>query len=109
MAIELFKPDKILQNLNLTDNLIGTGLVILVGVPVYFCNGADVLFLKPLMQITGLPLGTAMAFSLTSTSICISSLFLMIKFVGRRLTLIILASVVIITFLISQCLHLVSS
>ncbi len=100
VAMELFSPDKLLANLDLTDNYFGLILVILVGVPVYFCNGADVLFLKPLIQFADLPLGTAIAFSLTSTSVCITSLFLMAKFVGKKLTAIILASIVLITFLL---------
>ncbi len=100
VTLELASPEKLLRHWELNDSIIGTMLVILIGVPIYFCNGADVLFLKPLIQFADLPLGTAIAFSLTSTSVCITSLFLLAKYVGKRLTIVILASVVIITLLL---------
>ncbi|MFZ1947509.1 MAG: permease [bacterium] len=57
----------------------------LVGVPLYFCNGADVFFLRPLVS-HGFPLGTAIAFSLTSTAVCITSLVMLFKLIGGRVT-----------------------
>ena len=108
MAIELLTPTTVLKHLDLSHNLIGTVLVILVGVPIYFCNGADVLFLQPLLTFSNLPLGTAMAFSLTSTSVCITSLVLLVRFIGKRLTAILLASIVIVTLLLSLGVQLVS-
>ncbi|UCE18939.1 MAG: permease [Gemmatimonadota bacterium] len=107
-VFDQFVPRHLFDNYDLSNHFLGTGLVILIGVPVYFCNGADVLFLQPLLQYSHLPLGTAMAFSLTSTSVCISSLILLIKFIGKKLTLTILASVVIITFLLSLGIQLIS-
>jgi uncharacterized membrane protein YraQ (UPF0718 family) len=73
----------------------GPGEVIvwaLVGMPLYFCNGAEVLFLRPLVS-HGLPLGTAIAFSLTSTAVCITSMAMLFKVIGARLTLALTACV----------------
>jgi uncharacterized membrane protein YraQ (UPF0718 family) len=77
----------------------GTGAVevlvwTLVGVPLYFCNGAEVLFLRPLVS-HGFPLGTAVAFSLTSTAICVTSIGMLFKVIGARLTLILTACVIL--------------
>jgi uncharacterized membrane protein YraQ (UPF0718 family) len=105
---ELYFSGHWLDHFDLSDNLMGTIAVILCGVPVYFCNGADVLFLQPLIQHSNLPLGAAMAFSLTSTSVCMSSLVLLLKFLGRRLTWILLSCVVVTTFLLSLLIHLIS-
>lgn len=101
IAIELLAPSHVLHKYDLGSNPLGTLAVILIGVPIYFCNGADVLFLQPLMHYSSLPLGTAMAFSLTSTSICITSLLLLFKYVGKKLTGIILVSVIVITFVLA--------
>ncbi len=107
IMIEVFAPGNMLKSYDLSNNFIGTALVILVGVPVYFCNGADVLFLHPLIEYSNLPLGTAMAFSLTSTSVCITSLAMLMKFVGKKLTFVVLSSVVITTFLLSLLIQLI--
>ncbi len=101
VVVELYAPASLLARYNLNNSLTGTAFVILFGVPVYFCNGADVLFLQPFLRYSELPMGTAMAFSLTSTSVCITSLALLIKFIGRKLTLITLICIIIITFLLS--------
>lgn len=107
IGVEYYSPGRFLNHLNLSDSLFGTALVILIGIPVYFCNGADILFLHPLVKFSGLPLGTAIAFSLTSTSVCISSIILLIKFIGKNLTFIIVASIMIITFVLSYLIHLI--
>jgi uncharacterized membrane protein YraQ (UPF0718 family) len=107
-AVDQFIPKHLFENYDLSNYFLGNALVILIGVPVYFCSGADVLFLQPLLQYSHLPLGTAMAFSLTSTSVCISSLILLIKFIGKKLTLVILASIIVITFLLSLGIRLIS-
>jgi uncharacterized membrane protein YraQ (UPF0718 family) len=105
VILELASPEKLLRHWELSDGITGTILVIFIGAPIYFCNGADVLFLKPLIQFADLPLGTAMAFSLTSTSVCITSLFLMAKYIGKRLTVVILTSVVLITLVLGLIIH----
>jgi uncharacterized membrane protein YraQ (UPF0718 family) len=84
----------------------GAVLVVLAGIPIYFCNGADVLFLKPLVFHKILPVGTAMAFSLTSTSICVTSIVLLAKFLGRKLTLVMVATVIVVSLLLSGILNM---
>jgi uncharacterized membrane protein YraQ (UPF0718 family) len=66
----------------------------------YYCNGADVILLKPLIAHSGLSLGTAMAFSLTSTSICITAIIMLIKFLNKKLTMILIGTIAILTFII---------
>jgi len=97
LAFEVFNPAKVMQHYYLGDSWLGTILVVFLGVPVYFCNGADVVFLQPLIKYAGLSMGSALAFSLTSTSVCISSLIMLIKFIGRKLTFILLGTVVFLT------------
>ena len=77
----------------------GPGTVLLwiaVGVPLYFCNGAEVLFLRPLMS-HGFPMGTGIAFSLTSTVICTTSIAMLLRMIGARLTVILIGCVVAIS------------
>ena len=69
---------------------------ILIGAPLYFCNGAEVLFLRPLVN-HGLPLGTAIGFSMTSTTICATSIAMLLKIIGSRLTVALVACVVLIS------------
>jgi len=69
---------------------------ILVGVPLYFCNGAEVLFLRPLMN-HGFPMGTGIAFSLTSTAICTTSVAMLFRMIGSRLTFILIGCVVAVS------------
>jgi uncharacterized membrane protein YraQ (UPF0718 family) len=107
MAVELFAPGNFLKSLTFENNLMGTAMIMLIGVPVYFCNGADVLFLQPLMTHHYMPVGMAMAFSMTSTSVCVTSLVLLIRFLGKRLTLILLASVIATTMLMCYLMQVI--
>lgn len=66
---------------------------VLVGVPLYFCNGAEVLFVRPLV-VHGFPLGTGVAFSMTSTAICATSIAMLLKVIGRWLTTVMVGCVV---------------
>jgi uncharacterized membrane protein YraQ (UPF0718 family) len=79
-------------------------IMTIFGMPIYMCHGADVIFLKPFLQFTDMSLGSAMAFSLSSSAICISSIVMLAKYLGKRVaglltavvgTLIVLLSVVI--------------
>ena len=91
---------------DLVDNSpLSTIALVLAGVPFYFCNGTDVLLLRPLV-CSGILEGTAIAFSLTSTAICITSIFMLLKFMGRRLTFVLIGHVVVVTFLMSQGINL---
>jgi uncharacterized membrane protein YraQ (UPF0718 family) len=72
----------------------GMLVMILLGVPLYFCNGSEVLFLRPLVA-HGLPIGTAIAFSLTSTAVCTTSVAMLARFMGVRLTAVLVACVLV--------------
>lgn len=69
---------------------------ILIGVPLYFCHGAEVLFLRPLMN-HGFPVGTGIAFSLTSTVICTTSIAMLFRMIGAKLTVILIGCTVAIS------------
>ncbi|MDA3844661.1 MAG: permease [Candidatus Kapabacteria bacterium] len=105
VALELYAPAKLLEHYDL-NSFFGLLTVVVVGIPVYFCNGSDVLFLKPLMFYSGLPMGTAMAFSLTSTSVCFTSIIMMAKFFGKKGTAILVASVVVVTLILSWTINM---
>jgi uncharacterized membrane protein YraQ (UPF0718 family) len=104
---ELYLPVDFLKGYNFSNELVSLVLIVLIGIPIYYCHGADIVFLKPLIRHNGLPLGSAMAFSLTSTAVCVTSAILLIKFMGRKLTLILLASIFVISVLLGFLINLI--
>jgi uncharacterized membrane protein YraQ (UPF0718 family) len=96
VLLELIGPRFFLMNRQTGGGLIGAFVWVLIGVPLYFCNGAEVLFLRPLVN-HGFPLGTAVAFSLTSTAICTTSIAMLFKIIGKRLTIALVACVALIS------------
>jgi hypothetical protein len=96
VLLELIGPRFFLMNRQTGGGLIGAFVWVLIGVPLYFCNGAEVLFLRPLVN-HGFPLGTAVAFSLTSTAICTTSIAMLFKIIGKRLTVALVACVALIS------------
>ena len=76
----------------------------LVGIPLYFCNGAEVLFLRPLVN-HGFPVGTSIAFSLTSTTVCATSIGMLLKIIGTRLTAILVVCVFVLSVAIGLALN----
>jgi hypothetical protein len=78
------------------DGVRATMTWILVGIPFYFCHGAEVLFLRPLVS-HGFPLGTAIAFSLTSTAICTTSIAMLMRLMGTRLTMVLAGCIIAIS------------
>ncbi len=106
LAFELLAPRNLLLRLHIGNNVWGILLVIAVGLPLYLCHGAEVFFLRPLLAHGGLSFGTAMAFSLTSTSICITSMVMLLKFLGRRLTFVLTVNIVVVTLLLSLLINL---
>jgi len=108
MIFEIFQPVGLLEKLQLREGPLSSAVFILIGVPIYFCNGADILFLQPLVNYGGLSLGTSMAFSLSSTAICISSFMMLLKYLGKRLTIYLSFFIMAITFVMSQLLELIS-
>ena len=107
ILIELAAPANFLKNHTISNNITAVMVAVLVGIPVYLCHGAEVLFLRPLIHQGGLFLGTAMAFSLASTSICITSFVMLIKFMGKKLTIILLTNLIIATLILGVLLNAV--
>jgi uncharacterized protein len=95
--IEFLGPRSLLLDERAGRGLAGIAIWILMGVPLYFCNGAEILFLRPLMN-HGMPLGTAIAFSLTSTAVCTTSIAMLVRIMGPRLTITLVSCVIVISF-----------
>lgn len=91
LGFEIFSPKKFLEEFAFNNEAISMSIMLIVGIPIYVCNGADVLFLKPLMAYTDLSMGSAMVFSLASSAICISSIVMLFKFIGKKATFLLLA------------------
>ena len=88
LAFEFTSPAKMVEYVPLDNGILSTLLLVSIGVPIYLCNGADALVLKPMAQYTDIGFGSAMAFSLTSSAICISSFVLLTKFIGVKHTVV---------------------
>jgi len=106
MLIELALPKEMLLSLEFANTPAGTLAIILLGVPLYFCNGSEVILLRPMMHYAGLSLGTAIAFSLTSTAICVTSMVMLVKFMGRRLTAVMTLNIIGVTLVLSYAVNL---
>jgi len=100
ILLEYVPLNRLLLDYDIDNKLISIVLVVLIGVPIYFCSGAEVLFLRPLMHTADFSMGTAIAFSLSSTAICITSAIMLIKFLGKRLTAILIIHIFITTIII---------
>lgn len=69
----------------LSNNYYGLLLACVIGIPLYICSGEELLILSPLMDM-GLPMGHAIAFTITGNAICITSIFIMLPAFGRKTT-----------------------
>jgi len=105
ILIESFKPLEHIASSGALSSPVGILAATLVGVPLYLCNGADIIFLKPLMTGGALPLGTALAFSLSSSSVCLASLVLMSYLLGKKIAILYLSHIVTGTLLIGMILN----
>lgn len=104
-ALALINPKQYLETLNLTGEPWATILMTLVGIPIYVCNGTDVLFIKPLLEYADLSMGAAIAFSLSSSALCISSIMMLAKFLGTKLTTVLVVSVFFLMLLFSTIIN----
>lgn len=107
LLFEFYNPARFLQKIYVGNKIVGVPFALLLGMPIYFCNGADIVFLQPIIDYAGLSLGTALTFSLTSTSICVSSFIMLLKFLGKKLTMILTLSILLITMLLGVFINLV--
>lgn len=84
-AFAMFDVKELLHCFNLNREPYSAIVMTIFGIPIYMCHGADVIFLKPFLQYTDMSLGSAMAFSLSSSAICISSIVMIAKYLGKRI------------------------
>jgi len=100
IAFEIMGPLRLIENLPLGADFITLLILVSIGIVIYLCNGADILFLTPLLLYTDLGMGSAIAFSLTSTGICASSIIMLSKFIGKKLTGTVVGITLVLTLLI---------
>lgn len=105
-AIELWHPLKMLHQHYFGNSAWGVLIAVIVGIPMYLCNGADILFLSPLMRFAHFGMGGAIAFSLTSTMICVSSIAMLVPIIGRKATLVLTFSIFLFSILIGVIINL---
>jgi len=98
-----FKVSELLTEQDFNHPWLTSVVMMLIGIPLYVCNGADVILLKPLMMHANLTLGPAIVFSLTSSAVCVSSIALLYKFLGARLTLVLVTTIALLSLLIGIC------
>jgi uncharacterized membrane protein YraQ (UPF0718 family) len=98
LSLELFNPKQVLSFFNFSNQWLSMLIMLVVGIPIFVCNGADMLIMKPLLEFTDLTIGSSMVFSLASSSVCISSIVITAKFLGKKMTtlLVICMSVIIL-------------
>jgi uncharacterized membrane protein YraQ (UPF0718 family) len=78
------------------------------GVPIYMCHGADVIFLKPFLQYTDMTIGSAMAFSLSSSAICISSIVMLAKYLGKRIAALLTGVICVLIVMLSLLINAIA-
>src|SRR5574344_1411148 len=103
----IWNPRQYLESMSFSHEPWATLIMTIIGIPIYVCNGTDVLFLKPLMQYTDLTLGSAMAFSLASSAVCTSSIIMLVKFIGRNLAIALVSIIFILSIASSMIINLV--
>ena len=103
----VINPKQFLDALNFSLEPWSTIIMTLVGIPLYVCNGTDIIFLKPLMQYTDLSMGSAIAFSLSASAVCVSSIAMLVKFIGRNLTVALVTILIMLIFIFSAIINLV--
>ena len=107
VVFELFNLKLYLLNSVFSNNIIQLFILGIVGVPMYFCNGSEIIFLKPFIHNQLITMGSAITFSLTSTAICITSIIMLVGFLGKRLTIILTISLFVISILIGFIINLI--
>lgn len=76
--------------------------VVLIGIPLYVCNGTDIFMLKPFLHSAVIfPYGPAIAFSLSASALSAPSIVMLSKLLGKRLTAILVGYVLVVCLLFS--------
>jgi len=107
LLFELTGPLQLIDQLPFDRGIITLLLLTGTGTAIYLCNGADILFLAPVLQYTDLGLGDALAFSLSSTAVCASSIIMLSRFLGRKLTFLVTAATIFTILVFSFVVNLV--
>lgn len=105
-TLAMINPRQFLDSMSFAREPWSTILLTVIGIPLYVCNGSDVMFLKPLMQYTDLSMGAAIAFSLSSSAICISSIVMLSKYLGNKLTVVLTGCIFILMILFSYIINI---
>jgi uncharacterized membrane protein YraQ (UPF0718 family) len=87
--------------------MLGTIVILLAGIPLYFCGGAEILLVRPFVMHGLVGLGTAVGFSVTSTAICIASAAMLVKIMGARATLLMASLILLISFALATLANMV--
>jgi uncharacterized membrane protein YraQ (UPF0718 family) len=77
---------------------------VVVGVPINMCGGEEILIAGPLAGM-GFTMGHAIAFSLTSTGVCVSALPLWFAVLGKRPTLTLIAIYIVVPFVLGLAIN----
>ena len=93
-AISVFvSPDTIAQIFGSAGDFWGSipGLLLIVclGVPLFICDGEEVLILAPMLAAGVLPLGHAIAFAITGNAVCITAVPVLTATFGKKVTILI--------------------
>jgi uncharacterized membrane protein YraQ (UPF0718 family) len=106
-GLAMLDTKELLHNFNLNREPYAAIIMTLFGVPIYMCHGADVIFLKPFLQYTDMSIGSAMAFSLSSSVICISSIVMLSKYLGKRIAVLLTCTVCVLIILLSVLINMI--
>jgi uncharacterized membrane protein YraQ (UPF0718 family) len=104
ILVEYLGPRNSLLGIPFDHGIGGVAMVSLIGIPLYLCNGADVLLLRPLLS-HGFPVGTAVVFSLTSTAICTASIAMLVKLIGIRMSALLVFSLLAVSIVLGFVLN----
>lgn len=103
----LINPRQYLEQMSFNREPWSILIMIAIGIPIYVCSGTDVIFLKPLLTYTDLSMGSAIAFSLASSAVCVSSIAMFAKFLGRNLTIALVSVLAILIFIFAIATNLI--
>lgn len=101
IVVEILSLEKIALNIDILNPHLKALVVILIGIPMYLCNGADILILRPFITHLNFPLGAAIGFSLTSTAICVTSITILSRYLGKKVTLILITHIFLLSFFLA--------
>lgn len=107
-AFAMFDVKELLHDFNLNREPYSAIVMTAFGVPIYMCHGADVIFLKPFLQYTDMSIGSAMAFSLSSSAICISSIVMIAKYLGKRIASLLTGVICVLIVMLSVAINLIA-